>query len=202
MVEGNDMSMDDANWDSRTEKIQAFIKQYGKELRTDEDQAESLQIINTQMKRGGRRMEQRKKYWNAILLEGRNLPHWPIKKGKESTLPQNVQDALGEITGFVGTAYAQFWNDNPIVQMVETVSDRNKDLGGSPHPDADHFIKSKMLAVRQRLTKHYNNDRWNGEYSLDSVEDDDGNDVLIGLGITAPPQEPATTEGDSSEASN
>ena len=183
MSEENEMMMDDDNWNSRVEKIQAFIKEHQKELKTDEDYAESLDIIKTQIKRGARRAEMRKKYWNAILLEGRTLPHWPIKKGKESSLPQNIQDALSAVSEELTQVYTDFWNNNPIVQVVETVSDRNKTLGGQPHPSAESYVKSKNLAVKQLLTKHFQNDRWTGTFSLD--EDDEGN--IVGLDIAPPP---------------
>jgi hypothetical protein len=37
MSEENEMMMNDGDWNSRVEKIQAFIKEHQKELKTDED---------------------------------------------------------------------------------------------------------------------------------------------------------------------
>ena len=149
----------------------------------DEDVADSFDIIKMNIKRGSKRPHMRKKYWSSILLEGRNLDNWPIQKGKESSLPQNVQDSLKSIGEAVSEAYTSFWNDNAIIQQITVVSDRNKELGGQPYEDAETFAKGRVLAVRQRFTKYFNDGRWNGDFTVDD-----------GLSISAPPAD-ETEEG-------
>lgn len=184
MSDENEMHMDDGAWTSRIEKITTYINKHGKELRKDEDSADSLDIIEMNINRGNKRPNMRKKYWSSILLEGRSLDNWPIKKGKESSLPQNVQTALTDLGAAVQEAYTNFWNDNPIVQQVEVISDRNKEQGGSPYESAEEYAKGKVMAVRQRFTKYYNDERWSGDFTLDD-----------GFNISPPP--PA--EGDSQD---
>ena len=70
-----------------------------------------------------------------------------------------------------------------IIQQIAVVSDRNKELGGSPHENAEEFAKGRGLAVRQRFTKYFNDGRWNGDFTVDD-----------GLSISAPPAD-ETEEG-------
>tara|TARA_R100000353_G_scaffold69116_1_gene53484 strand:- start:15045 stop:15638 length:594 start_codon:yes stop_codon:yes gene_type:complete len=174
--ETKDMSMDDEAWTNRISKIQDYMKEQKTMANEDEDVADSFDIIKMNIKRGSKRPHMRKKYWSSILLEGRNLDNWPIQKGKESSLPQNVQDSLKSIGEAVSEAYTSFWNDNQIIQQITVVSDRNKELGGQPYEDAETFAKGRVLAVRQRFTKYFNDGRWNGDFTAED-----------GLHISAPP---------------
>ena len=189
--ENKDMSMDDEAWTNRISKIQDYMKEQKTMANEDEDVADSFDIIKMNIKRGSKRPHMRKKYWSSILLEGRNLDNWPIQKGKESSLPQNVQDSLKSIGEAVSEAYTSFWNDNQIIQQITVVSDRNKELGGQPYEDAETFAKGRVLAVRQRFTKYFNDGRWNGDFTAED-----------GLHISAPPAddtEETAGEGETNE---
>ena len=94
-----------------------------------------------------------------------------------------MQDSLNSIFESVSEAYTSFWNDNAIIQQITVVSDRNKELGGQPYEDAETFAKGRVLAVRQRFTKYFNDGRWNGDFTVDD-----------GLSISAPPAD-ETEEG-------
>jgi hypothetical protein len=179
--ETKDMSMDDEAWTNRISKIQDYMKEQKTMANEDEDVADSFDIIKMNIKRGSKRPHMRKKYWSSILLEGRNLDNWPIQKGKESSLPQNVQDSLKAIGSAVSEAYTAFWNDHQIIQQITVVSDRNKELGGQPYEDAETFAKGRVLAVRQRFTKYFNDGRWNGDFNAED-----------GLSISAPPADEET----------
>lgn len=174
--EENDMSMTDEHWETRITKVQNWMETYSDLIEDDEDLSDSVDLLNMNIKRGNKRPNMRKKYWGSMLLEGRTLPHWPIQKGKESTLPQHVQTSLKEMATQIEELYTQFWNDNPLIQQITVVSDRNKTLGGSPHDNAEEFAKGRVLAARQRFTKYFTNNRWNGEFDLEE-----------GFNITPPP---------------
>jgi hypothetical protein len=178
--EEKDMSMDDNTWESNITKVNTFFKEYKAELASVEEAQESVAVIKSQMKRGAKHPLRRKKFWGAILFEGRDLELiadvvWPIQKGKQSTLPQFVQDSLHTIAAESHEAYEQFWNDNPIVQATSIISDRNKTAGGSIYETASDYADARVLAIKQRFTKHFSNERWNGEYSEE------------GMSITPPP---------------
>lgn len=185
-----DMSMDDEAWNSRISKIQDWMKEQKDLIKSDEDVADSVDIIKMNIKRGGKRSQMRKKYWSSILLEGRNLDNWPIQKGKESSLPQNVQDSLKAIGASVSEAYTAFWNDNEIIQQITVVSDRNKEQGGQTYENAETFAKGRVLAVRQRYTKYFNDGRWDGNFSADD-----------GMSISLPPAEETEATGETDEPS-
>ena len=106
----NDMSMNDETWASRIAKVQTWIKEHRELIKSDEDVSDSVDILKMNIKRGNKRSVMRKKYWSSILLEGRTLHEWPIQKGKESSLPQNVQDSLKQIGKDVTEIYTNFWN--------------------------------------------------------------------------------------------
>tara|TARA_R110002020_G_scaffold253928_3_gene467619 strand:+ start:3322 stop:3951 length:630 start_codon:yes stop_codon:yes gene_type:complete len=184
MSEENELFMDDDAWNNRiTDKVQPYMnsKEMKEMAKADEEIEDSFAVIEMNIKRGNKRPDMRKKYWNSILLEGRNLPNWPIKKGKESNLPIEVQTTRDTIGELVFAAHVAFWNDNPVIQHLSVISDRNKELGGSPFPNAEEYAASKEVASKQRVVKYYNTNRWNGEFTLED-----------GLNITPPAQE--TTE--------
>ena len=186
-----DMSMDNDAWESRISKVQDWMKEQKDLIKSDEDVADSVDIIKMNIKRGGKRANMRKKYWSSILLEGRNLANWPIQKGKESSLPQNVQDSLKAIGASVSEVYTSFWNDNEIIQQITVVSDRNKEHGGQPYENAETFAKGRVLAVRQRFTKYFNDGRWDGNLTAED-----------GLNISPPPaEEGAESSGESDDTS-
>lgn len=186
MSDKEDMSMTDEQWDSRIGKVQLWIKEHRPLIKENEDVADSVDIIKMNIKRGVKRPQMRKKYWSSILLEGRSLHDydWPIRKGKESNLPQHVQTSLTELGNLVSAAYTDFWNSNELIQQITVVSDRNKELGGSTFDDAETYAKGKVLAARQRFTKYFTGGRWDGNLNLEDGfnisppenEDDDSGD--------------------------
>ena len=118
------------------------------------------------IRRGNRNAEKRKNLWNQILIEGRDWTvektdgklamDWPVSIGKESNLPAHAQASLKEIKKLVAEAYAEFWNSNPIIQMTSVISDRNKEVGGSPFENGLDFGDGRGVAVNQRFTKYFN----------------------------------------------
>ena len=194
MSDDKDMSMTDEQWTKVITPIEQHYKDHQKELKADkvngEDWGESLTIIRSQIKRGNKNAANRVKYYTLIKDEGRDLPHWPVKKGQASKLPQNLQDSLEVMGDALQEAYAAFWDANPIVQATSIISDRNKTLGGSQYTTGEAFAQSRVLAMRQRFVKHFTSGRWDGEYNAD------------GMTITPPPQDEAEAAGDDSSEAN
>ena len=190
-----DMSMKDNVWEANIAKVQGFLKEFKTELAGNEEAQESVGIIKSQIKRGNKHPNRRKKFWHAIRVEGGDLEDlfeegeikWPVQKGKQSSLPANVQASLAQISEVAHEAYVTFWNDNPIVQSTSIVSDRNKELGGSSYATAEEYADARVLAIKQRFTKHYTNQqRWDGEYNVE------------GFNIAPPP----TNEAESDESTD
>ena len=173
-------------------------------LTSNEDIEDAVDLIRMNIKRGNRTADKRKNLWNQILIEGRDFTvdngaglDWPVAVGKESNLPTHVQASLKSLDTQVQDIYTAFWNDNPLIQQIVVISDRNKEMGGSPHADAEAFAQGKGLAVKQRFTKYFNEQRWNGELNIEE-----------GFGISpptadenAPAEEETVDEGDSSDDS-
>lgn len=206
--EKKDLSMTDEKWNTRISRIETWLdatenKEF---LTSNEDIEDAVDLIRMNIKRGNRTADKRKNLWNQILIEGRDFTvengaglDWPVAVGKESNLPTHVQASLKSLDTQVQEIYTAFWNDNPLIQQIVVVSDRNKEMGGSPHPDAEAFAQGKGLAVKQRFTKYFNENRWNGEL-----------DIEAGFNISPPPatvteevpsEETQETDGDSSDDS-
>ena len=203
-----DLSMTDEAWNKRTGRITAFLEHEGNQdfLKSSEDIQDAVDLINMNIRRGNRKADTRKNLWNQILIEGREWTvekgaavamDWPVGIGAESKLPAHVQESLKTMIGDYEAACVAFWESNPIVQTLAIYSDRNKERGGQPLPDAETFGKNRALAMKQRYTKFFNEGRWDGNYSSED-----------GLTISLPPVEesPAASEteseGDSNEESN
>ena len=171
-----DMSMNDNTWEANVSKVQTFLKECKTVLAGNEEAQESVNIIKSQIRRGSKHPNRRKKFWHAIRIEGGDLEDlfedgeivWPVQKGKQSSLPATVQASLALISAEAHLAYVNFWNDNMIVQSTSIVSDRNKELGGSSYTTAEEYADARVLAIKQRFTKHYTNgQRWNGEFNVE-----------------------------------
>ena len=203
-----DLSMTDEAWNKRIGRIEEFLNLEGNQefLNSSDDIIDAVELINMNIRRGNRNAEKRKNLWNQILIEGRDWTvektdgklamDWPVSIGKESNLPAHAQASLKTIKKLVAEAYAEFWNSNPIIQMTSVISDRNKEVGGSPFENGLDFGDGRGVAVNQRFTKYFNDGRWDGNFSLED-----------GMTIAPPPSdenatESETTEGESDESSN
>jgi hypothetical protein len=190
--EKKDLSMTDEKWNTRIARIEKWLDapENADFLSSTEDIEDAVDLIRMNIKRGNRTADKRKNLWNQILIEGRDFTvengaglDWPVAVGKESNLPTHVQASLKSLDSQVQEIYTAFWNDNPLIQQIVVISDRNKEMGGSPHPNAEEFAKSRGLAVKQRFTKYFNENRWNGEL-----------DIEAGFNISPPPAEEKATE--------
>ena len=172
-----DLSMTDEKWNKRIGRIEEWLDNPLNEtfLSSTEDIEDAVELIRMNIKRGNRSSDKRKNLWNQILIEGRDFTvehgagvEWPVQIGKESSLPVAVQASIKSLDAQVVAIYTDFWNANPIVQQITVVSDRNKELGGTPHINADEFAHGKGLAVKQRFTKYFTEGRWNGELNVEA----------------------------------
>tara|TARA_R110000744_G_scaffold60119_1_gene124709 strand:- start:1754 stop:2413 length:660 start_codon:yes stop_codon:yes gene_type:complete len=174
-----DLSMDNETWEKRTGRITEWIDLDANQafLTSNEDIEDAVDLIRMNIKRGNRTADKRKNLWNQILIEGRDWTteqqelltvNWPVAVGKESSLPPHVQESIKAISDMVESAYADFWNNNPIVQQITVISDRNKELGGSPFETSADYADGKGLAIKQRFTKYFNDKRWDGAVDLEA----------------------------------
>ena len=190
-----DLSMDNETWEKRTGRITEWLDLEENQafLTSNEDIEDAVDLIRMNIKRGNRTADKRKNLWNQILIEGRDWTteqqelltvNWPVAVGKESSLPPHVQESIKAISDMVESAYADFWNNNPIVQQITVISDRNKELGGSPFETSADYADGKGLAIKQRFTKYFNDKRWDGAVDLDagfniSPPHVDGEEVVV-----------------------
>jgi len=173
-----DLSMTDEAWNKRVGRIEEFLSHEGNQefLNSSDDIIDAVELIQMNIRRGNRNATKRKNLWNQILIEGRDwttekqellVIDWPVAVGKESNLPAHAQASLKEMKKMVQEAYAEFWNSNPIIQMTSVISDRNKQLGGSPFENGLEFGEGRGVAVNQRFVKYFTDGRWDGNFSLE-----------------------------------
>jgi len=195
-----DLSMTDEAWNKRIARIEEFLTHEGNQefLSSSDDIIDAVELIQMNIRRGNRTATKRKNLWNQILIEGRDwtmekqellASDWPVAVGKESNLPAHAQQSLKTMEKLIEDAYANFWNNNPIVQLTSVISDRNKTQGGSPFENALDFASGRGTAVKQRFTKYFTDKRWDGNFDVES-----------GMTIAPPPAtEPKTTDAVSEE---
>ena len=179
--EKKDMSMTDEAWNNRVERVNAFMEHEGNAafFKSSEEIEDGVELIKMNIKRGNRNAAKRKNFWKQMLDEGRdwtteNYPDlletsWPVSQGKESNLPAHVQASTGQIYDLTFEASVDYWNNNPIVQVVNIRSGRNKEEGGKTYADAEEYAKGKAFATKQRFVKLFNDGRWDGNFSLDGM---------------------------------
>jgi|TARA_B100000085_G_C18401427_1_gene454752 hypothetical protein len=190
-----DLSMTDEKWNSRITKVEEFLDHEGNQdyLNSNDDIIDAVELIRMNIRRGNRNSAKRKNLWNQILIEGRDLTveksdgalatNWPIQKGAESNLPAFVQASLSTLEQMTIDATVDFWNNNLVIQQTNVISDRNKEMGGSPYPDGLEMAKARGFAVKQRFTKYFTTGRWDGKLNLEE-----------GLNIKPPIAEEVSTE--------
>ena len=195
-----DLSMTDEKWNSRVERIEAFLSLEGNQefLNSSEDIQDAVELIRMNIKRGNRDSTKRKNLYHQIRIEGMDWKvenydtletSWPVGHGQTSSLPVEVQGNLDAIVKMVEDAHIEFWNNNPIIQQVSIISDRNKEMGGSPFENALDFAAGKAFAVKTRWTKFYTDKRWDGTLDLEA-----------GFGINPPSVEESDDSGESDES--
>tara|TARA_R100000353_G_C6508454_1_gene196012 strand:- start:1750 stop:2469 length:720 start_codon:yes stop_codon:yes gene_type:complete len=199
-----DLSMTDESWNTRTGRVLEFLNHEGNQefLNSSDDIMDAVELIQMNIRRGNRSADKRKNLWNQILIEGREwtiektdgalATNWPVSVGKESNLPAHVQASLKQIEQHTFDTFVELWNNNLIVQQTMVISDRNKEMGGSPYQEGTEFAKARAFANKQRFTKYFNDGRWDGNFDLEA-----------GFNIAPPIDENAETEetGDSSDDS-
>ena len=102
MKEDEDMYMDDEKWDSHVLEVRKFLKKYETLLARNEEALESVGIIKSQIKRGNKHPNRRKKFWHAISVEGGDLDdlfekgevQWPIRKKKIKRIARKCKDGI------------------------------------------------------------------------------------------------------------
>jgi len=141
-----DYSMDDEAWTKRTTKVNTYLDSH--------DIGDMEQVIRWNLNQGDTDPDNRKRFWTSITTLFGMLPDSPISRGRESDLPENIQQA---ITGFSVTyadAYAAAYATDPL--FGEIVRKHGKS-GGGVFADVDAYHASLKQQMKGKITGYYRN---------------------------------------------
>tara|TARA_R100000353_G_scaffold5190_2_gene7378 strand:+ start:883 stop:1368 length:486 start_codon:yes stop_codon:yes gene_type:complete len=148
--------MEEDKMNMNLEKCEAWLSQ--------SDRGDIGGVIEAQISlaRNAGNDEERERLWVAIRSLGAMYPDWSnyFKRGRGSSMPDSVQNALASVLSDVQAAYTQMANDYPVILSVAT---RHGKSGGGLYESVEEYVDSEVKKVNTRLTKHYRNGEWNGE---------------------------------------
>jgi hypothetical protein len=140
-----DYSMDDASWEKRKAKVSTFL--------ASNDIGEMEQVINWNMTSGDNDEDNRKRYWTSITTLFGMLPNSPLGRGRESDLPNEVQQTILDICGMATPILEALHDDDLMGGLLE----RHGKSGGGLYETAQEYAEKEVKAIKGRLTKYARN---------------------------------------------
>jgi len=158
-----DYSMDDESWEKRKGKVTTFL--------ASNDIGEMEQVINWNIATGDNDAENRKRYWTSITTLFGMLPNSPLGRGRESDLPNEIQQTILDICATARPIITGSWNDG----LSGLVEKHGKSGGGLYDTDED-YADTMAKGIKSRLTKYARNHIKNVEdsHTWDGSVDSEG----------------------------
>tara|TARA_R110000824_G_scaffold222785_1_gene410552 strand:- start:2433 stop:2966 length:534 start_codon:yes stop_codon:yes gene_type:complete len=141
-----DYSMDDEAWNKRVSKINTYLDA--------NDLGEMAAVIQWNINEGTKDTSNRKRFWTSITTLFGMLPDSPISRGRESDLPENVQQAITAMSVTYAEAYCAAFATDPL--FGEIVRKHGKS-GGGVYETVDEYAASLKSSMKSRLTGYYRN---------------------------------------------
>ncbi len=161
-------SMDDDAWNKRKSKVLTFLE--------SNDIGEMEQVITWNLNTGDADAENRKRYWTSITTLFGMLDNSPITRGRESTLPDDINQIVLNLKAEARSAYIDLYNSGNMASMIE----KHGKSGGGLYDDAESFADKESKTIQNRLTRYYRN-HTNGktdEHTWDGSLNDDGSPAV------------------------
>jgi len=159
-----DYSMDDDAWNKRKNKITTFLE--------NEDVGDMQAVIEWNLNQGDSDPDNRKRFWTSITTLFGMLPNSPISRGRESDLPEEIQQAILSLSVRYATAYAAAFATDPL--FGEIVRKHGKS-GGGVYESNEDYHNSLKASMKARLTGYYRNSlKGNSGPNWDGTVNDDG----------------------------
>ena len=143
--------MEIEKWNDKVAMIIAWLK--------ENDAGAMGQVIQVNIEAGNAAQtdEDRNRFWEAVRALCKTLPNSPIKKGRGSTLPNEVQAVLDSISDEVAQAASDFF---AIGDMNMLLLKHGKSGGGLF--TADEYSAYMSQTVVNSLKKRYKEQIWDG----------------------------------------
>jgi len=162
-----DYSMEDEKWNKNKAKVELYLSTH--------DLGDMEQVIRWNLNQGDADSVNRKRFWTSITTLFGMLPDSPISRGRESDLPEEVQQAIATICATYAEAFTAAFASHPL--FGEIVRKHGKS-GGGQYADNDEYNEALQKQMKGRLTTYYRN-------SLKNITDQPNWDGSVNDGIPA-----------------
>tara|TARA_R110000824_G_scaffold372087_1_gene562140 strand:+ start:266 stop:802 length:537 start_codon:yes stop_codon:yes gene_type:complete len=160
-----DYSMDDAAWNKRRNKATTFLESH--------DIGDMQAVIEWNLNQGDTDPSNRKRFWTSVTTLFGMLPNNPISRGRESDLPEEIQQSILTIAVQYADAYSAAFATDPL--FGEIVRKHGKS-GGGIYENVDEYHTSLKSSMKSKLTGYYRNSlkgqdgpNWDGSVNNDGV---------------------------------
>jgi hypothetical protein len=141
-----DYSMTDAKWTKNKNKILGFME--------TTDLGGMAQVITWNLETGDNDADNRKRYWGNITNLFGMVPNSPIRRGREPSLPDEVQNTVNTVVAQYESDCAAFYDAHP--QNAQILRQHGKS-GYGAYDDGADYGESQGSSLRSTLAKAYRN---------------------------------------------
>ena len=156
-----DYSMTDEKWNKNKSKVETYLD--------NNDLGEMDTVIRWNITQGDNDTDNRKRFWTAITTLFGMLPDSPISRGRESDLPETVQQAITQIAAQYAESFSAPFATDPL--FGEIVRKHGKSQYAA-YDDSEDYGSTLKTQMKNGLTSYYRNHlkgnngpQWNGEYN-------------------------------------
>jgi len=162
-----DYSMDDESWNKRKSKVMTFLE--------TNDIGEMSQVIEWNIATGDSDSANRKRYWTSITTLFGMLPNSPITRGRETDLPDDINQLILNLEAQAVENYTTLYNTGNMSSLIE----KHGKSGGGLYESAEEYAKLQGKAVKTRYTRYYRNHTKNREgHKWDGSMDENGAPIV------------------------
>ena len=141
--------MDDEKWNARVSLIETDL--------AENDRGSMEAVLRWNLETGTTDVENRKRYWTNISNLYATVDNSPIKFGKQSPLPQVVQDSLATLKAIYAEGHSALFATHPLFGEVES----KRGAYSTPYGDSESYVSAMVALFADMMTEYYKNHRDN-----------------------------------------
>ena len=144
-----DYTMDDEKWNARVTLIENDL--------SENDRGSMEAVLRWNMETGTTDVANRKRYWTNVSQLYATVDTSPIKFGKQSTLPQVVQDSLATLKAIYAEGHSALFATHPLFGEVES----KRGAYSAPYGDSESYVSAMVGLFANQMRDYYTNHRDN-----------------------------------------
>ena len=141
-----DYSMTDEKWNKNKSKVTTYLE--------NNDLGDMAAVIQWNLNQGDTDVDNRKRFWTSITTLFGMLPDSPITRGRESSLPEEVQQTINSIAAQYAEAFSAPFATDPL--FGEIVRKHGKS-DYATYDDSDDYAETLKTQMRNALSSYYRN---------------------------------------------